>query len=231
MSRSRYSRQTLRSACLDYIHLAGLYDPFGSDIKELVRVLRGAPQEVVDQCLIDTDLAIEALAADRGVSKSEIKREFRDLKKSLPGRADLEGISADAAASKIVSSHARLRRQIDPEEPLLARLDERDTDTIFGGRGRPKPPGVRPQIFLMRPTRRYPERFRMGVDGYEVSISDHAFKARQNRQISIEEIADVLFDRHPVYYRNKKNRFVQEHLVVIAVPARRGWTIVTVYRN
>jgi hypothetical protein len=200
-----------------------MYDPWGVDIQELVDVLTGAPQEVVDQCAVDVDDALRGIAEDRGVDVSEIRREWRHLKRDLPSRSQLEGMDTEEISRKIASSHARLRRSLDSDAPVLARADVRDVDAIFGA--------DLPEIIPMRPTKRFPERFQMGLGGYEICLSDHAVQRRLKRLVSLDQIAAALRDRHPVYYRNQKNRFVHQNLVIVAIPARKGWTVVTVYRH
>lgn len=210
--KTRFDRGTLRRPCLRYIHFMGLYDPLNTDPEELLSVLAGAGSDVVDQCAIDVAEGLKDIAAHRGTKVSAVKKEFREFLRELPTADQIDNLGIKRARDVIASAHRKARRE-------MWDRGERVAGTF----------GALPVIKL-KPTKRHALRFQIGRGGHHVYVRTHAVKRMKQRQVSAEEIAEVLGQYDPVYYKNAR-RFGTGDVIVVAKPHRTGWIVITVMRR
>lgn len=103
------SRRGIHQLCLDYFHFLALYYPEERGrLGEALVTYTNAGPDLIDQCALELSDEIRKVAAARGVRPQDIKREFKELKKTLPTDKVLNKMRAAEAEPVLVSAYARL---------------------------------------------------------------------------------------------------------------------------
>jgi hypothetical protein len=105
-SMSSGGRHGLQPACLDYIHYVALYEPH-RNIQDLFTTLWNATGEVVNECALETDAGLRKVAANRGMSVQDVKREFRDLKKQFPNAVQIQRMGLSGTIPTMMAAYQR----------------------------------------------------------------------------------------------------------------------------
>lgn len=127
--------QGIHPLCLDYFHFLALYYPEErARLGEALITYTNADAAIIDECAISLYEEMLKIAKARGVSVQDIKREFRELKKSLavPDAQQLNKMKTPDAEKELLASYSHLGYPTPEARTWLAQTTSaaRDGDAI-----------------------------------------------------------------------------------------------------